>query len=140
MRPITLAAALLLAGAPSLQAEGLPIDPGMWEMKSTVTIPMFPQPQLNTMTRCLRQSTITTEDFNSEGIDPNCVFGSTQVNEQTMSWTVECPVAGGATSRGNWQATSEGDRVTGSGQFSIDLQGQVTELTVSWEARRTGDC
>lgn len=140
MRTITLTAALVAILSPAVQAEGLPIEPGMWEATTTMTMPMMPQPQVNTMKRCFDQSEITTEDFNREGVDPGCEFTSTQIDGNTMAWTVDCPVEGGGTSHGEWQATSEGDRVTGSGKFSVDFQGQTMEMSMSWEGRRIGDC
>jgi len=56
-----------------------------------------------------------------------------------MQWEVDCPVEGG-TSHGEWQATSEGNTVTGNGLITIAFQGQTMEMTMNWTGKRTGPC
>jgi len=72
-------------------------------------------------------------------MDPDCRFEIGEVHDDTMSWSVECPVEGG-TSRGTWTARSGGDTVSGEGNLSVSFQGQSMEMTMSWEGRRIGDC
>jgi hypothetical protein len=49
-------------------------------------------------------------------------------------------VEGGGTSHGEWQATSHGDRVEGSGKITMTMQGQTMEMNMSWLGKRVGDC
>jgi len=121
------------------QAEGIPIEPGLWEMTSTMSMPMLPQPRVNTVTECVKNSEISMDDFNTGDMDPGCTFKPAQVDGNTMSWSFDCPVEGGS-SHGEWQATSNGDSVTGDGLISMSLQGQTMEMKMSWEGKRIGEC
>lgn len=128
----------LLISFPAL-AEGISVEPGLWKMTSTVTMPMLPQPRVTTVTECMDKSEITMDEIGGEGLDPNCTFDMAQVDGNTMKWSVDCPVEGG-TSHGEWQATSGGDTVTGEGSLTMSFQGQTMEMTMSWEGQRIGAC
>ena len=123
----------------SALAEGIPVEPGLWKMTSTVNMPMLPQPRVTTVTECMEKSEITMDEVGGEGMDPNCTFDMAQVDGNTMKWSVDCPVEGG-TSHGEWQATSGGDTVTGEGSLTMSFQGQTMEMTMTWEGQRIGAC
>jgi hypothetical protein len=120
-------------------AEGIPIEPGLWEMTSTIQMPMLPEPRVNTETECMEKSVIAMDDIQSEGMDPNCNFETKQVDEKTMQWSFDCPVEGG-TSHGEWEATSHGDRVEGGGKITMTIQGQDMEMSMNWVGKRVGAC
>ena len=130
---------LLVLISISALAEGIPVEPGLWKMTSTVNMPMLPQPRVTTVTECMEKSEITMDEVGGEGMDPNCTFDMAQVDGNTMKWSVDCPVEGG-TSHGEWQATSGGDTVTGEGSLTMSFQGQTMEMTMTWEGQRIGAC
>ena len=130
---------LLVLISISALAEGIPVEPGLWKMTSTVNMPMLPQPRVTTVTECMEKSEITMDEVGGEGMDPNCTFDMAQVDGNTMKWSVDCPVEGG-TSHGEWQATSGGDTVTGEGSLTMSFQGQTMEMTMAWEGQRIGAC
>ena len=130
---------ILFLTAPAAWADGIPVEPGLWEMSSTMNMPMMPQPRVTTTTECMKESEISMDDMGGEDMDPNCQFEMAQVDGNTMKWSVDCPVEGG-TSHGEWEATSTGDSVTGDGLVTISFQGQAMEMTMSWEGKRIGDC
>lgn len=124
----------------SVQADGIPVKPGLWEMTSSVTMPMLPQPRVTTVTECMEKSEISMEEVGGgEGMDPNCTFEMSQLDGNTMKWSVDCPMEEGA-SHGEWQATSGGDTVTGEGLLTMSLQGQTMEMTMTWDGQWIGDC
>jgi len=129
----------LLFFTPAVLAAGIPVEPGLWEIKSTVTMPMLPEPRVTTVTECMEKSEISMDDMGREGMDPNCTFEAAQVDGNTMNWSFDCPVEGG-TSHGEWEAVSSGDSVTGSGLMTMSFQGQSMEMTMAWEGKRVGDC
>jgi len=131
--------AITLFLTPALKAGGIPVEPGLWEMTTTMTMPMFPQPRVTTVTECMQKSEISMEELNSEDMDVECVFNPAQVEGNTMKWSFDCPVEGG-TSHGEWEATSGGDSVSGKGLITMTLQGQSMEMNMSWNGRRVGDC
>ena len=120
-------------------ADAIPVEPGLWEMTSTISMPMMPQPRVNSVTECIEKNELSMEDVATDGMDPNCVFETGQVDGATMNWSFECPVEGG-TSRGDWTATSHGDRVEGGGKLTMEMQGQTMEMTMSWTGKRIGAC
>ena len=130
---------ILLLTAPAARADGIPVEPGLWEMSSIVNMPMMPKPRVTTTTECMKESEISMDDMGGEDMDLNCQFEMAQVDGNTMKWSVDCPVEGG-TSHGEWEATSSGDSVTGEGLVTISFQGQAMEMTMSWEGKRIGDC
>jgi len=129
----------LFLAAPSAQADGIPVEPGMWEMSSTMNMPTLPQPRVTSTTECIRESVISMDDMGDGEMDPNCKFDMAQLDGNTMKWSFDCPVEGG-TSHGEWEAISSGDSVTGKGVVTISFQGQSMEMTMSWEGKRIGDC
>ena len=130
---------ILFLTAPAAWAEGMPVEPGMWEMTSTVTMPMVPKPRVTNTTECMTESEISMDEMGGEDMDPNCQFETAQVDGNTMKWSFDCPVEGG-TSHGEWEATSTGDGVTGKGVVTMAFQGQTMEMTMVWEGKRIGDC
>ena len=130
---------ILFFATPAAWADGIPVEPGMWEMSSTMNMPMLPQPRVTTTTECIRESEISMDDMGSGEMDPNCQFEMAQIDGNTMKWSFDCPVEGG-TSHGEWEATSSGDSVTGKGLITMSFQGQTMEMTMSWEGKRIGDC
>ena len=139
MRKALIVAGLSICGV-AAGADGLPVEPGLWEMTSTVQMPMLPQPQVNTQTECFDKEVLSLEELQSDQMDPNCQFETTQVDEKTVKWSIDCPVEGGGTARGDWQATSSGDSVEGSGTMKMSIQGQEMDMAMSWTGKRVGAC
>ena len=128
-----------LFAAPAVMADGIPIEPGLWEITSTMQMPMLPEPRVTTTTECMENSEITMDDMGTEDMDPNCTADVSQVDSNTMKWSFDCPVQGG-TSHGEWEMVSEGDSVSGNGVITMSFQGQAMEMTMEWEGHRVGNC
>lgn len=132
--------ALLLSLVSTLTiAEGVPIEPGQWEMTSTMNMPMMPQPRVSTRLECIEENELSPDTMNEEDMDPNCTVESRLVDGNTMAWSMECNAAEGA-SRGEWEATSHGDTLTGEGTVTVDMGGQEMVMTMKWDGKRVGDC
>ena len=80
---------LLLSIAPAIQADGIPVEPGLWEMTTTVNMPMMPQPRVTTVTECMTDSELDMDDVGSDGSETDCTFEMSQVDGSTMKWTVD---------------------------------------------------
>ena len=120
-------------------AEGIPVEPGLWSVTTTVTMPMLPAPQTNTMEECFTEEMIDMDDMSTEDMDPDCAFNQARVDGNTMEWTIDCPVEGG-TMQAEWSATSEGDSVEGSGTMTMNMAGQTMNMSMTWAGKRIGDC
>lgn len=130
---------ILWTMVPAAWADGIPVEPGLWEMTSTMNMPMLPQPRVNTVTECMEKSEISVDDMGGEEMDPACNFETSQVDGNTMKWSVDCPMEGGS-SHGEWEAVSGGDTVTGNGVLTVSMPGQTMEMQMSWEGKRIGEC
>jgi hypothetical protein len=119
-------------------AKGVSVEPGLWEMKMTMTMPMMPAPQVRSSTECVEEDELDPEQFQMEGESP-CSFGDVVVDGDTVAWTLECPSDMGSMT-GEWSFTSEGDSMHGEGAMDIDMGGQKMVFTMSWEGERVGDC
>lgn len=139
MQAKMLALVILLTAASPVMAEGIPVEPGLWEMTSTINMPMMPQPRVTTLSECFTESEISMDDMSTDGLEGDCQLQMDQLEGNTMRWTVDCPIEGGS-SHGEWFATSSGDTVTGEGKLTMAMAGQTMEMNMSWEGRRMGDC
>ena len=128
---------LLFTGAVS--AEGIPIDPGMWEMTSTMTMSMMPTPQTNTMEECIEEDVLDPEKFNMDEDTP-CSITDVTLDGNTATWAINCPTEGGPAMEGEWEVTSLGDTLTGKGQMTAEFSGQKMGFDMTWEGKRIGDC
>ena len=130
-------AALLVAGTSS--AEGVAIDPGQWEMTSTMTMSMMPQPRTTTTMECIEEDELNPEDFNMDEENP-CAIKDVKVDGNTAHWTISCPAGNGMVMDGQWEVTSHGNKLSGSGSMETEMAGQKMSIEMSWEGKRIGDC
>lgn len=119
-------------------ADGITVEPGSWEMTSTMSMPMLPQPRVSTVTECIKESEITPESM-TDDMDSSCVFDVKVVEGNTMRWSMDCS-SDESTSRGEWEATSYGDTLEGAGTITVDVQGQNMVMTMNWVGKRVGAC
>lgn len=136
---ITLTGLLVLLFASVTHAGGVTIDPGQWEMTTTMTMSMMPQPQTNTTSECIEESELNPENFNMDEDNP-CSINDVSIDGDTASWTINCPAANGMEMEGAWQFASKGDSLTGKGYMSADMMGQTMRFDMTWEGKRSGDC
>jgi len=132
-------AALAIASSPLL-ADGIPVEPGQWEITTTMTMPMLPAPQTMTVEECFKDDIMDMDDMATDDLDPECVYDLGQVDGATMKWNIDCPVEGGGTMHAEWVATSGGDTVEGEGNMSISVAGQSMEMNMTWTGKRIGEC
>ena len=70
-------------------ADGVSLEPGLWEMRFSMTMPMLSDPQERTFTDCVEETTFDPEDFQmDEG--SGCSTSSPEVDGGTISWSMEC--------------------------------------------------
>lgn len=130
-------AAVCLAG--TVCAAGVSIDPGMWEMTSTMTMTMMPGPRSNTVKECIENDEISPEDFNMDKDNP-CNITDMNVEGNTARWSISCAAAGGPVMEGQWEFTSGGDSISGKGSMSTEFSGQKMGFDMTWVGKRLGDC
>ena len=120
-------------------AQGVSIDPGLWEMTSTMTMTMMPQPQTTTVKECITESELGPDSFNMDEDNP-CNISDLLIDDNSAAWSINCPTEGGPAMEGQWEFTSEGDSISGSGTMTADYGGQKMGFNMTWEGKRIGDC
>ena len=123
-----------LAWASPLQADGVAVKPGLWQMSMTMQIPMLPAPQERSYTECVEETELDPEDFRMEQ-NSDCSMSEPKVSGHTISWSMECAGPMGPT-KGDWSFTSDGDNMRGDGRMVTDMGGQSMEFTMSWTGER----
>jgi hypothetical protein len=132
---------LLAAGAATspAHAEGLRIEPGLWEMTSTINMLLLSDPAVSTVSRCIEKSEITMDEMGGEDLQNECSFEAIMMKGDSMQWIVDCQVGGGS-SRGEWVVTSHGDSLTSEGTLTMNVNGQEMAMDMNWSGQRTGPC
>ena len=130
-------AGLMLTGTAS--AEGVSIDPGMWEMTSTMTMTMMPEPRSTSVKECIEDNELNPESFNMDKDNP-CNITDVTIDGNTARWSISCSTGGGPVMEGQWEFTSSGDAINGNGSMSTDFNGQTMGFNMTWEGKRVGDC
>jgi len=120
-------------------AEGVAVNPGKWEMTMTMQMSMLPAPQTKTTTECIEKEELGPAEFHMEEDSP-CDFSDVVIDDDTVSWNVNCPGPAGGEMTGEWSFTSHGDSIEGNGSMSADMAGQAIEFTMEWSGQRVGNC
>jgi len=134
--PAVLAAVLISS---TCGADGVSINPGMWEMTSSMTMTMLPQPQSNTVRECIEEDELSPEKFDMEKDSP-CKISDVNIDGDTARWSINCPTEAGQEMTGQWEFTSLGDSISGSGSMSMEYAGQKFGFDMTWVGKRIGDC
>ena len=134
---LTALAFVMFAG--TVNAEGVPIDPGMWEMTMTMTMTMMPEPRSTTVNECIEDDELSPESFSMEEENP-CTISDVAVKGNMARWSINCSTAGGPVMNGQWEFTSGGDTISGNGSMSADFSGQTMGFEMVWTGKRVGDC
>ncbi|MDW3096112.1 MAG: DUF3617 family protein [Gammaproteobacteria bacterium] len=141
MRITTLTiASLLTLSATNLAIAGnsISIETGLWEVTTTMTSPMFPQPRVNTQQECMEDSQISPESL-APSDDGECSIIDSNVSGNTLNWSMQCNTPGGAMT-GQGSFNSNGDSGSGNMQMNMDIQGQSMSMQMEWKGRRIGSC
>ena len=120
-------------------AEGIAIEPGLWEMNMTMEMSMLPQPQVHSSQECIKESELHPDDFNMDENSP-CNISNAVLDGNTASWSISCPAQDGMEMTGQWEMTSKGDTVNGAGSMTGNAGGMKMEFKMTWDGKRIGDC
>ena len=121
----------------AIAEEGVPIEPGEWEMTATTTSATLEQPNTQSTTKCIELSSISPLDLTpSRG---ECNISESSKTGDTINWKVGCKLDVG-TMEGVGTFTTYGDTADGKMNLDMHVQNDKFTMQVKWEARRLGDC
>ncbi len=136
---IALTSLIVLTFTSPAFAAGVSVNPGEWEMTSTMTMSMLPEPKVRTYTQCIEEDQLDPSQLTMDEDNP-CNISDVVMDDDSASWTINCPLQGDMMMAGQWNFTSSGETITGSGSMAVDAAGMKMELTMSWDGKRIGDC
>jgi hypothetical protein len=122
----------------AVASDSVSIEPGMWEITTTMNSSMSPQPRIQTSQECIKDAQISPEDL-APSDDDSCSMSDVKVSGNSLSWSMLCNTPGGAM-KGNGNFTSEGNSGSGKMQMSMNIEGQSFDMEMVWKGHRTGSC
>ena len=118
--------------------DSISIEPGMWEVTTTMKSPMSNQPQVQTTQECMEDSEIGA-DILTPNDDDNCSTSDVSANGGTLTWSMQCSMQGNEMTGGG-SFTSNGDSGHGSMHMDMQVEGQSFKMELSWKGKRIGSC
>jgi len=113
-------------------ADGLKINPGLWETKTTTTNNMMGTSSTKSVQECIRKNEIDPV----EGIQNDVCTTEKSISDNTMKYEIICNLHGRAI-EGNGVVTVEGDVMT---DKRLILNGVPGGVSIKSESRRVGEC
>ena len=128
---------LIIIFAGVVYAEGMEVKPGMWEMKSVVTLPFDGGKQERSSQDCIDKSSITPQEMMNDA--EGCEILDSDVNAKKMTWSIRCQNPQ-VEMTGDGHAKSTGTTVSGGMNISATYSGQEMKMSTTWEGKHVGAC
>jgi hypothetical protein len=128
------------ASVPAAQAappQGMPVEPGMWEFRSSIPDPLAGQPVSQVHRTCVRERVVTPERVMAK-LD-QCRIGNVVVKGSSARWKMRCQTpAGVMTGGGSLKSTTTA--VAGTFDLSMFVGGFEIPITGAFKGKRVGNC
>ncbi len=118
-------------------AEGLTIEPGLWETTMTRTNPMTGQPQTDTTKECVKQTSFDPASL-MQGAE-GCQMTKNNLTSNALDFSMACNMQG-ATTTINGRYEVNGDNGTGNMDMNMSMGEMKMTMKMNWTAHRLGDC
>jgi len=129
-----------LLAAPSLAASAQQgMQPGEWELTTTITSPMMPQPQTATVKHCIQREDVADPSRWMGGKPPgsDCSLTPLERDASGATWEMACPSSG---FKGRGRARFAAGMLDSEMQMSGMQEGKKFELQTRTRGRRLGPC
>ena len=136
MRKLSILAILTMLAASAVWAEGLPIEPGLWETTTEMTMSMMPQPMIKTTQKCVTDTEFDPQDLSQES---GCTVQDYSASGNTLTFSMVCPGPEGPTT-GQGTYVSNGDSGTGEMNMTMVISGSEQTMQMKWKGQRIGSC
>lgn len=118
-------------------AGALQIEPGKWELTTTATNPMSPQPQTQVLFQCMTDAEMSPDGFMDDA--EGCTMTNVVSTDDTMKWDMLCDMDGGQAT-GQAEFTSTGKTANGRMQITMEFNGQQMQFQRTWDGQHVGPC
>ncbi|MCG6951267.1 MAG: DUF3617 domain-containing protein [Betaproteobacteria bacterium] len=130
----------LLAGLSSgAAAQERGMEPGEWELTTTISSPMMPQPQTATVKHCIKAEDLAEPSRWMGGAPPgsDCKLTPLERDGKSASWEMACPSSG---FKGRGRARFAKGMMDSEMQISGTQDGKKFEMKTRTRGRRLGPC
>lgn len=134
---VTLIGILLIT---SLSIAGPNMQPGQWEITTTIEMPGMPMkmPPMTT-TQCLTKDNLVPKQPSRPGVNQPCEITNSGVNGDTVSWNMRCADEG--KTEGHGEITYHGDTFEGVIKMISGISGKGRmQMTLHMKGKRIGEC
>ncbi len=128
---------MLIGNTNAAYAGGMKIKVGLWEMKSTVTLPFGNGTQEDVAQNCIQDDEVTPDQIMQEA--QGCKITDAKSDSGSMQWSLVCQNQG-VEMKGEGFAKSTGDTLSGEMNIKFDLEGQELAMTSIYEGKYIGPC
>ncbi len=129
--------ALLLSLSASA-ADTIPFKAGKWKFDTSVSTPMMQQPIKHTQTDCVLDNELSVQKFIQQSGN-TCQINHLTAKEHELQFGVSCIVQGSKMS-GTGHLYTLNDRMSGSMNVQMTMQGLPMQVRTSWIGTRVGEC
>lgn len=140
--------AIVALAAGGVGAESMNFKPGKWKFDSSAVMPMMPEPQKSSETKCITEE-IAKQDPLAELVEKGgCKILSRRTEGDTLHFSLECRGESNMTSTGKGTFTASGDKASGSMDIEVAVPqmadmpgaGGKMKMTQKWTGERLGPC
>ncbi len=131
------AAAALSVAPRSVHAEGLPVQPGLWEVSWSMPDSLRGEPIRQVERTCVRDRVITAERVNAKM--KQCRISNAVFHGPSARWKMRCETPAGPMT-GTGSLRSSPVAVAGSVEMTVALGALEIPVTGAFKGRRIGDC
>jgi hypothetical protein len=132
-------AATVLGCAAASAFAGLPIQPGMWELRAATTLNKKAETPEGTK-ECISQSDLDQGNRTLPKPDGNCTLSNITTSGNRLSYDIACQ-RDDVTSKGRMELVVTRESYDGMADFVLSAPGKSdTPMNVMINARRVGDC
>ena len=121
-----------------LAAETIQLTPGFWEIHTSTRLPAMSQSVSSQLTQCIENGDIDPSDLLKN--NGQCAISEKKLENNRMSWLLQCTVPGSGIVHGHGEFSSGGDRAEGASTMIVPHQGEDVEVVSTWSGRRIGEC
>ena len=118
-------------------AGGMKIKAGLWEMKSTVTLPFGNGVQEDVAKSCIQENEVTPDQIMQD--TQGCKITDAKSDSGSMQWSLVCQNQG-VEMKGDGYAKSTGKTLSGKMNIKFDLEGQELAMTSVYDGKYIGPC
>src|SRR6266849_2559794 len=127
------AVAVLLASPLSALADGLHVEPGLWEISWSLPDPLSGEPNQQIRRTCVRDRTITSDHINAQMKE--CHIWNAVFQGPSARWKIRCETPAGPMT-GTGSLRSNGSAVSGSVAVAMTFGALEIPVTGEFKGRR----